>query len=778
MTAVERTLEHCDGPIVADGKPTCRREVKPADAADGPLATCDDGLSCSVGEVCKASACGGGDAAACKCKADAECQDDGDLCNGTPYCDKGGPIWACKVNPATIVACDASTDSGCLQTSCVAKTGACLKAEAAPGTACSDGVACTIGDVCEAGSKCTPGTWSCCKSDADCAKEEDGDACNGTLFCDKAAGACKLNPATVVTCPSVQDTACAKASCDPKTGGCAKSPVGGGKACDDGDVCTDGEVCAGGDCKGGTDTCGCASDADCAGKDDGDLCNGVLYCNKAIGKCKLNPATAVTCQTVDDAACKQAQCQKKTGACAMVDLPAKVTCDADGTGCTANDACDGKGACAPGTAVCVCGADSDCAAFEDGDLCNGTLYCDKSGPSPQCKVNPKSLKVCPSVDDTACQKNRCQPKTGLCAVTALAAGAVCDDGQPCTGGDACDGQGACAPGKSALCGCKAAVDCAAFDDGDLCNGAFACTSGACAPTPKVTDCNDGNSCTDDTCVKSKGCVQLPNAATCSDGDGCTTGDACKLGGCAGAALSCDDKNPCTDDSCDAKSGCVSLPNSASCTDNSVCLLGETCGGGVCQKPLKGLDCSDGNSCTDDTCDDAKGCQHPANNKPCSDGDACTTGETCKDSACDGKGGKAIACGDSNSCTVDLCDATKGCVYTLVADGATCSELQGGACLSGTCEAVSCGLGLGAVVVDVDVDVAGQTALACEAMGPVWGRRPVSPSNVYGFGADVGGQKVVIDSQTGLAWGPSAGLTKTKSAAASHCSTQVFAGKAD
>ena len=724
MTAVERTLELCDLPAGADGKPGCRREVKPPDSPDGPLAACDDGLACSLGEVCKASACSSADAAACKCKADVECKDDNDLCNGTPYCDKSGPTWECKINPATVVVCDPSSDTACMPTACVAKTGACVKAPAAPGTLCNDGVTCTVGDVCDSGGKCVPGTWTCCKVDADCAKDEDGNACNGKLFCDKAAGACKINPASVVTCPSVGDTACAKAACDPKTGGCEAAAVNVGKPCDDGDVCTEGEVCTLGTCNGGADTCSCGSDPDCAGKDDGDLCNGVLYCNKAIGKCKLNPATAVTCPSVDDSACKHNLCQKKTGTCAMVDLPAQVTCDADGTGCTANDACDGKGACAAGTAVCVCTSDADCAGFEDGDVCNGTLFCDKSGPAPACKVNPKSLKSCPSVDDTACAENLCQKKTGQCAMSPRAAGTVCSDGQVCTGGDACDGAGACAAGKVALCGCKIDGDCAAFDDGDVCNGAFACAAGSCVPTAKVTDCAD--------------------------------------------------KEPCTDDACAPKTGCVHLPNNATCTDGEACLVGETCIGGACSKPLKGLDCEDGNGCTDDSCDKLKGCQHIANTKACSDGDVCTTGEVCKDSACDAKSSKPTECSDQNACTVDSCGAVKGCSYALVADGASCPDQPSGACLAGTCKPTSCGLGLGAVA----IDDGGQKVFACEAIGPVWGKRPTSPAGVYTFGQAVGGQKVVKDAQTGLEWDPSASTEKAWKDAVAHCDGRVYAGKSD
>ena len=60
-----------------------------------------------------------------------------------------------------------------------------------------------------------------------------------------------------------------------------------------------------GACKAGADICPCKTDQDCVGKDDGDICNGTLYCAKAgAGSvCKLNPATQLHCATVDDTAC-------------------------------------------------------------------------------------------------------------------------------------------------------------------------------------------------------------------------------------------------------------------------------------------------------------------------------------------------------------------------------------------------------------------------------------------------------------------------------------------
>ncbi len=45
-----------------------------------------------------------------------------------------------------------------------------------------------------------------CTNNGSCASLEDGDLCNGTLYCDTVTGQCKLNPITVVKCDSSEDS--------------------------------------------------------------------------------------------------------------------------------------------------------------------------------------------------------------------------------------------------------------------------------------------------------------------------------------------------------------------------------------------------------------------------------------------------------------------------------------------------------------------------------------------------------------------------------------------
>ena len=181
--------------------------------AVGNGAPCDDGNACTLADKCSQGTCSGATAKAC---------DDG--------------------NPCTTDGCDA-------------KTGDCttLPADGAP---CDDGLTCSIGDQCKAG-KCLPSKSFCaCSLDADC--PDDGNACNGTSYCDKSGvqWQCKLKAGSPVTCP-VSDSLCLGNQCNPKTGECQPIAKPTRTACSDSDPCTVGDACDAGGCKPGVDTCLC-----------------------------------------------------------------------------------------------------------------------------------------------------------------------------------------------------------------------------------------------------------------------------------------------------------------------------------------------------------------------------------------------------------------------------------------------------------------------------------------------------------------------------------------
>ncbi len=683
--------KHCDDgdPCTADdcSDGVCASAPLPADAT----VACEDDNTCTVGDHCEGGSCKGG-ANVCLCQNDADCagKNGGNLCAGTWFCAvQQDGSRACQLNPATVVICDGSSDTPCQKNLCEPSSGLCGVVQFGEGDPCEDGVFCTVGETCQKG-QCKGGTDVCCTADVDCAKVEDGDACNGTLFCNLAIGKCQLNPQTIVTCPSVDDTICAKNTCDTKTGACKPKPTADGELCDDGNPCTPSESCKGGACTATANTCLCQSDADCADKDDGDPCNGTSYCDLKDKTCKTNPATVVVCPSVDDTTCSKNTCDPKDGQCKQKPVFDGTACNADDNPCTPNDACK-AGACEIDTVnTCVCSTNADCAAQDDGDLCNGSLFCEKTDDAGNplakgtCKVNPSTVVSCPSVDNTACTVSLCQPKTGKCAMTFVHQGEVCDDGDPCTKGDVCE-NGQCKAGGD-ICLCKADQDCLPQEDGDACNGTLYCAKDAlpwsCQVKPSsVITCPTVNDsyCQKSICQPLTGlCVLTPLHIDepCDDGDVCTVNTVCKGGFCfdplADSGGKCNDGNPCTTDSCDKTLGCIYKANTATCEDGDPCTEGDLCASKVC-KPGKAKVCSDGNPCTTDLCNKQTGCVTFANSDPCTDGDACTLGDTCKGGQC--VPGDAKVCKDTNPCSADTCDSKTGnCVFdTQISGSIICDD---------------------------------------------------------------------------------------------------------
>ncbi len=121
------------------------------------------------------------------------------------------------------------------------------------------------------------------------------------------AGVCVATP---VICDD--DNLCTDDSCDPDTGDCVFEPTD--VDCDDNDVCTVDDQCADGACAGIAVDCGCETDTDCDDLEDGDLCNGTLFCDTTLqpNVCKVDPATIIECPDPGaddpDAPCLQPEC--------------------------------------------------------------------------------------------------------------------------------------------------------------------------------------------------------------------------------------------------------------------------------------------------------------------------------------------------------------------------------------------------------------------------------------------------------------------------------------
>ena len=590
-------LSDCDAPV--PGPESCNGLDDNCDGdVDEPTLVGGNFVNlCDDGNACTADSCAGAEGCLNETDDLLDCSDT-NPCTVADHCVDG----TCIGDP---VQCD--DENPCTDNVCTA-TGGC-EYPALPGP-CDDGNPCTVGDQC-LDTVCTGTAVSCdCQQDSDCGALEDGDLCNGTLYCDQTdlPFQCRVEEGTEITCalPEGIDAPCLEPFCDPATGDCSFVPAHDSWACNDNDPCTILETCSAGECSGG-------SEANC---NDGNLCT-------------------------DDS------CDPLVG---CVHTPNADQCN-DGNVCTTGDICSDGICSGPGELVC-----------DDSDICNGTESCD---PAVGCVKG--EAPVCD--DGDACNGTEsCDPAAGCVAGVAP----VCDDNNICTN-DSCHPQQGCVFESNQ-------IEC---DDGNACTVGDLCKDSMCISAGQL-NCDDENLCTDDLCSPDEGCFHLLNSAPCDDDDLCTTGDHCALGECLGSGtLPCNDNNPCTDDSCEAKAGCTFTPNDAECEDGSACTTGDHCANGQCVIAAI-LNCDDGNICTDDTCDPQTGCINEANTAPCSDGTVCTINDTCADKAC--VSGPPLNCNDGNVCTDDTCDALVGCINAN--NSADCNDANActpfDKCAAGTC----------------------------------------------------------------------------------------------
>ena len=604
---------------------------------------CDDENPCTLDQ------CKGDEGCTNEELSEGECVD-GDACTMGDHCESGVclglPIDCDDGNPCTDDSCDGL--GGC-------------KAEF-NAEFCDDSDPCTVGDWCQQGT-CTGFAVDCqCQTDDDCLQLDDGNLCNGTLFCDTSTlpYQCAVDSETVVECPALDDPAqfCNMNVCDPETGTCSVVPDHQGFACDDLDSCTVGDKCWEGQCVPGVglgcndgNTCtsdSCEPDSGCVFQpvdspcNDGDVCTEQDVC--VDGSCEGGPA--INCN--DENNCTDDSCDPEKGCVHIFNFG---ECD-DGDVCTTGDHC-ANGSCKP-------------LGFDD---------CDDK--------NPCTSEVCISDMGGCLYEFTSDP---------------CDDGDPCTLNDMC-ANGLCQSGPAAACGdsnpctddscnedgiCIYSANNAPCDDNNQCTSGDHCAGGQCL-FGEMLDCDDDDVCTDDSCLPGNGCIHTLNQAPCNDDDQCTSGDHCHLGSCIPSAqIACDDSNPCTEDSCDSKSGCLFIPNQMACDDGNQCTETDLCSGGQClgQAPL---DCDDENQCTVDYCDFATGCGHVNTDGECNDGNLCTVDSFCQAGQC--TGGTPFTCDDQNLCTDASCDPETGCHF--VPNQVPCDDLNActdqDACFEAACK---------------------------------------------------------------------------------------------
>ncbi|MSQ83937.1 MAG: hypothetical protein EXR77_13820 [Myxococcales bacterium] len=390
------------------------------------------------------------------------------------------------------------------------------------------------------------------------------------------------------------------------------------------------------------------------------------------------PATCAKSADCNDLnACSVDSCDLVTGKCSYKNQASGVACD-DGNACSTTDICNAFGMCSPGPAK----------------ECNDKIVCTTDACNPQTGcTNVNNIIACTDsnacTDKDLCSAGKCVPGKDLtcddskfCTADSCASATGCvNTNKPSGPNAACDGtsaNGYCYKAVKATANWQSAETACIAWGGNLASIASAIENNAVSKTA-VGICGNVNAWiglndiavegaykwTDGTAfgyknwavgqpnnVNNQDAGQMSNPAGTWDDEVTSASPGCYV--CKRALpVLCDDVNKCTTvDLCDSKGACIgsTAPN-----------------------------CNDNNVCTNDSCDPKLGCVNAANTVACNDGNACTTLDTCAASAC--KGGVAPNCDDALECTIDTCDATKGCVNNAkVASGPACD----GTVVNGRC----------------------------------------------------------------------------------------------
>ncbi len=383
------------------------------------------------------------------------------------------------------------------------------------------------------------------------------------------------------------------------------------------------------------------------------------------------------------------------GVCANFDAsdgdPCTVdTCeDVDGTATAVHTPEDcGDQVCNPDDGECVdCVVDADCAEGFCSELggnicveCLNDTHCDDDNDCTDDACDTAQCTHTNVANGTACadENNECTDDAcddGVCEHSNVADGAACDDGSDCTENDACTA-GVCGGSDIADC-CESNDDCDTAA-GETCNT----TTNECeTPTPDCTAanastvCDDDDVCTDDTCVDGS-CVNTNNTAGCDDSNFCTSGDVCANGACAGTAVTCPAGQACNP--LNGNCAAITCTTNANCSDGFSCTA-DTCnlGTGLCEFTAIDSACNDGLFCNGTegagSCDTADpdteagtGCVRPGN--PCVNPTPVCNEATNACAACTTN----AQCDDDVPCTSDTCNTGTGACAN-VAVNASCPD---------------------------------------------------------------------------------------------------------
>jgi hypothetical protein len=502
-------------------------------------------------------------------------------------------------------------------------------------------------------------------------------SCASNVDCDDSFS-CTIDVCTAGVCSHTpndkacnDDTYCNGAeSCNPTMGA-----AGTGCTVGSGSPCDDGISCTADACNEAMDTCDhTPKDTLCS---NGVGCDGEETCNPTLG---CVSGTPTDCD--DKINCTADYCDLNTGACAHVENDSFCANDSF---CDGVEKCDKLADCKPGTPIdcndgIACTADScneatdSCAYVTNDAVCADVLYCNGV---EICVVGvgcqPGSPVDCN--DNRSCTSDTCNEARDACVHTGN--DAICDDGI------ACNGLETCSPDGAPVTGCLAQppVQCSDADG-------FACTaeschepSGSCTATPNSALCNVAENCSPTLgCVAAAACSM---DSECDDGNACNGAETCNGTYCVyGMPMNCDDGVSCTNDSCDDQTGaCLNTPNDSICNDGFACNGVETCDNLLgCINPPD-VNCDDNIACTLDQCNEPLGtCVRVPHDFLCDDSQFCNGVEVCGATGCEP--GAPPTCNDGITCTFDYCDPmTDSCQPvpndSLCACGETCNPQAGG-----------------------------------------------------------------------------------------------------
>ncbi len=681
VTTVCPAPASCKAPGVCDpGSGACLY----ANAMDGTV--CDDGIACTVTDVCQAGNCTHGVAT------HSLCQPVPDRICGTFTCDPSVnpnqfPDY-CKMTPKTAgTQCRAAGGVCGLREDCDGSTADCPADQFEPNTKSCQFAACTNATATPE-VKCTGNTATCpTMADASCL----GYACDGT--------ACGTSCADSADCAPTHY--CVNNTCEVRIG--AGSPCQTDAQCTTSNShCVDGlccdtlcdDQCEACDVTGSEGTCSAVTGEPhgdrpaCEG--DGSACNGV--CSGALRSACEFPDPQTVCQ---DAACdadtgvavEQAFCDG-VGSCATTDpvdcapfVCAATACRGD---CVSDAQCAAGAFCKAG--VCTptqdpgekCARDGQCTSgfCADGVCCDARCAgqceaCNAAGKCAAISGAPSGMRPACAGDDGDVCAGACDGSSRTaCAYPGAAVScrdAACADGEATVAAN-CSGAGACAPAQTVTCpnGCEGAI-CA----GDAClvnsdcKAAEHCVAGVCVPQGEpggacasAGDCASGF-CVDGVCCDSacdgqcEACDGVQNPGVCAPVDGAPHGSRppCSSDGstCGGT---CDGDEP---NGCSYPSGTVCAAGSCMPGQNgseAVATVEAQCNGtGRCPASRQ-------QACGGAGCDAAE----QLCNGDCADGSACPGGEYCSAGIC------VTSEPNGGACQADAQCASGHCV-----DGYCCSS---------------------------------------------------------------------------------------------------------